>query len=94
MKARCDVPNCTNTRHRWQRLCSRCFDRLPRHISLGLKAAKAERREGDWRRLRTEAGDFMKLADPIIVAIDAAAVQRITPQRAYHLQQQMLGERD
>lgn len=94
MKARCDVPNCTNTRARWQRLCERCYARLPRDISIGLKAAKAERRTGDWRRLRTEADDFMKLADPIITTIDAAAVQRITPQRAYHLQQQMLGERD
>lgn len=94
MTLKCDVPNCTNRRDRWQRLCDRCFNTLPRHISLGLKAAKAERREGDWRRLRTEAGDFMKLADPNITTIDAAAIQRITPQRAYRLQQLMMGERD
>lgn len=88
------MPNCTNSRSRWQRLCERCYTRLPRHISIGLKAAKAEHRNGDWRRLRTEAGDFMKLADPNITTIDAAAIQRITPQRAYRLQQAMMGERD
>lgn len=94
MTLKCDVPNCTNRRDKWQRLCDRCFNTLPRHISVGLKAAKLERRNGDWRKLRSEAGDFMRLGNPILTEIAAAAIERITPQRAYHLQQQMLGERD
>lgn len=94
MTRRCDVPNCTNGRARWQRLCPRCFRRLPAHLTTALKAAKQERREKDWRRLRAEAGDFMRLADPIATEVAAAAIERISPQRAYHLQQQMLGERD
>lgn len=94
MAHRCDVPNCTNRRRWWERVCDSCFARLPRHISVGLKAAKMERRNGDWRKLCREAGDFMKLADPNITTIAAAAIQRISPQRAYRLQQQMLGERD
>lgn len=92
MTARCDVPNCTNGRARWQRLCSRCFKRLPSHIAIGLKAAKAERRDSDWRKLRREAGEFMQLADPIATEIAAAAIQRVSPQRAYQMQQRLLGE--
>lgn len=88
------MPNCTNSRARWQRLCKRCFARLPDRIKVPLAAAKRERRETDWRKLRRETGDFMALPDPNLILITAAAIERVTPQRAYQMQQQLLGERD
>ena len=94
MPHKCDVPNCTGTRSRWQRLCARCFTRLPGHIKVPLAAAQRERREADWRKLRREAGEFMNLPDPLAVAIDAQRVTRVPPEAAFAATQRLLGERD
>lgn len=99
MPYKCDVPNCTGTRSRFHRLCARCFTRLPNHIKVPLTAAKRERREADWRKLRREAGDFMNLPDPLAPlnlggAIEAQRVMRVPPEAAYAATQRLLGECD
>lgn len=99
MPHKCDVPNCTGTRSRFHRLCARCFTRLPGYIKVPLAAAKRERREADWRRLRREAGAFMNLPDPLAPlkshgAIDAQRVMRVPPEAAFAATQRLLGERD
>lgn len=94
MPHKCDVPRCTGTRSRFHRLCARCFTRLPNHIKIPLAAAKRERRESDWRKLRREAGEFMNLPDPLAVAIEAERVMRVPPEAAFAATQRLLGERD
>ena len=85
----CDVPHCGRSRLSRQRLCDTCFRKLPPWIRVGIKAAKRERRQKDWRTLRDRAAEFlnMKPRDP------AAQPPRITAERAYELNQRLLGER-
>lgn len=91
---RCDVPHCTNARRPRHRLCARCFDRLPQAISLGLTAAKRERREKDWRALCREAANLVKLPEPVAVPRDVMRHARVSPQEAYRMTAAILGERD
>jgi len=84
----CDVPGCGRSRKRWQRLCERCFAALPGDIRTGIAASWRAGRKADWRAERRRAGHH--LADVL-----AAPARRpsISPERAYELQQRLLGER-
>lgn len=89
----CDVPGCGRTRKRWQRLCDRCFAKLPGEIRTGIKEAKHERRNKDWQALRRRAAAFLNLdRNPAQDAIDQR-LRRIPPDQAFDLQARMLGER-
>lgn len=86
----CDTLGCPHTRKRWQRLCDRCFSRLPGEIKVGLVEAKHQRRDSDWRRLRVRAAEFM--------GFDAAnrphpILRSIPPEEAYARNARLLGER-
>lgn len=94
MRNRCDVPHCTNARKAAHRLCSRCFDRLPPAIRLGLTAAKRERRESDWRALCREAGNFLRLPEPGAVEVDVRRIGGVSGEQAYQMTARILGERD
>lgn len=84
----CDVPGCSHTRQRWQRLCLVCYGELPREVRNNLIRAHAERRMADWRSWKRKAGE-------IIAARRGARAPstRWTPQSAFDLQARMLGER-
>ncbi|ESZ86349.1 MAG: hypothetical protein Q27BB25_14795 [Blastomonas sp. CACIA14H2] len=84
----CDVPGCTHTRQRWQRLCLVCYGELPREVRNNLIRAHAEKRMADWRSWKRKAGE-------IIAARRAARAPstRWTPQNAFDLHARMLGER-
>ncbi len=87
----CDVPHCGHTRLRWQRLCDRCFRRLPGEIRVGIAEAKRERRTSDWQKLRRRAAEFLNL-NPVAQAFEGA-LGRISPDRVFELHQRMMGER-
>lgn len=89
---RCDVPHCGQPRLRWQRLCDRCFRRLPGEIRVGIAEARHQHRDADWRRLRKEAAVFLGLADPTS-SIPAPQQRRVPLARVIELQQRILGER-
>lgn len=84
----CDVPGCNTTRKRWQRLCDRHYAALPGDIRTAIIEAHQAGRKGDWRRERRRAAQH--LAATASTAPQAAA---ITPQRAFELNQRLLGER-
>lgn len=90
----CDVPGCDAHRKRSQRLCDRCYHRLPGDIRVGLIEAHHQRRMADWRKLRRRAGEFLNL-HPAAPVSPPAIVQRVpvSPQRAFELQARLLGER-
>lgn len=84
----CDVPGCGGSRLRRQRLCNRCFARLPGELRVGIIEAKRQRRLADWNALRKRAAAFFNLdreAPP--------PSPSISPQRAYEMQARLLGER-
>lgn len=85
----CDVPGCGRSRKRWQRLCERCFAALPGDIRTGIAAAFRAGRKADWRSERRRAGAH--LADMLTAPPRRRAP--VTPERAYELQQRLLGER-
>lgn len=86
---RCDVPGCTHTRRRWQRLCERCFTALPGDIRTAIIQAHQAGRKADWRRERRRA------ADHITHLLSAPPSRpRVSPQQAFADQQRLLGERD
>lgn len=84
----CDVPGCTHTRQRWQRICLVCYGELPREVRNNLIRAHAERRMADWRSWKRKAGE-------IIAARRAARAPSTQwpPQSAFDPQARMLGER-
>ncbi|SFG09093.1 hypothetical protein SAMN05518801_10772 [Novosphingobium sp. CF614] len=55
----CDVPGCTRTRRRWQRLCDRCWSALPGDIRTGIKEAHQSGRKAQWRQERNRAAEFL-----------------------------------
>lgn len=81
----CDVPGCTRLRKRWQRLCEKCFAALPGDIRTGIIGAHQAGRKADWRRERRRAAEH--------IANTAAARPPITPERAFELNERLLGER-
>lgn len=84
----CDVPGCTHLRKRWQRLCETCFASLPGDIRTAIIRAHQAGRKADWRRERRRA------AAHIAASIAAPATRpAITPERAFELNQRLLGER-
>ena len=88
----CDDPGCARNRKRWQRLCDRCFSKLPGEIRTGIKEAKHERRNKDWQSLRRRAAAFLNLdRNPAHDAIDQL-VWRTPPDQAFALQARLLGE--
>lgn len=87
MPSICDVPGCDHTRRRSQRLCGRCFGRLPGEIRVAINEAHHQRRWPDWRAACRRAGELLNLRPA------APARPTTTPQRAYELQARMLGER-
>lgn len=84
----CDVPGCTHSRQRWQRLCLFCYGELPREVRNNLIRAHAEKRMADWRSWKRKAAE-------IIAARRAARNHptRFTPQSAFEMQARLLGER-
>ena len=46
---RCDLPGCTRIRARWQRLCSPCFEALPRDLRNRMITARRLGHMSDWR---------------------------------------------
>jgi len=87
MPSVCDIPGCGHTRRRTQRLCGRCFGRLPGAIRVAIKEAHHQRRWPDWRAACRRAGELLNLpAAP-------AAAPSTSPPRAYELHARLLGER-
>ena len=86
----CDVPHCGNTRKRWQRLCDRCFRRLPGEICVGLVEAKHEGRTSDWQMLRRRAAKFLNINH---AHRSVQTLGRVSPERSLELQQRITGER-
>ena len=90
----CDVPGCDAPRARTHRLCRSCWGRLPGEIRVGINEAHHQRRIADWRRLRDRAAAFLNLpAHTAGATIDRYVRERVTPERAFVLQAQLLGER-
>lgn len=87
----CDVPHCGHTRLRWQRLCDRCFRRLPGEIRIGIAEAKRDRRTSDWQKLRRRAAEFLNI-NPMI-GTPSMPIGRVSPDRSLELQQRITGER-
>ena len=87
MPSICDVPGCDHARRRNQRLCGRCYGRLPGELRVAINEAHHQRRWPDWREARRRAAEFLNF--------DRVAPARPTTsaQRAYELQARMLGER-
>ncbi|PNU06449.1 hypothetical protein [Novosphingobium guangzhouense] len=83
----CDVPGCNTTRKRWQRLCEKHYAALPGDIRTAIIDAHQAHRKADWRRACRRAAEH--LASVAAPAVAAA----ITPQRAFELNQRLLGER-
>lgn len=81
----CDVPGCSNTRHRWQRLCSQCFAALPHPIRVGIKNTFKAHASAEHRQYCKSARAFLDERDR---AREAAS------QRAYHNTARLLGEHD
>lgn len=88
----CDVPGCTHLRKRWQRLCEACFAALPGDIRTGILEAHQQGRKADWRRERRRAAAHLAAA-PISAGISSRRAHRIAPERAFELNQRLLGER-
>jgi hypothetical protein len=84
----CDVPGCTRLRKRWQRLCEACFAALPGDIRTGIIGAHQAGRKSDWRRERRRAAEHIASNFP-----PPARRPAVTPQRAFELNQRLLGER-
>ena len=84
MSLACHTANCTGKRRRSHVVCDDCFSRLPREITLGMRAAKLEKRRADFKRLRREAGAFL--------AGNAPSEPRVNPRTAYANTARLLGE--
>ncbi|MBX9859016.1 MAG: hypothetical protein K2Y20_05410 [Sphingomonas sp.] len=84
MSLACHTKNCPGKRRRFQVVCDDCFRRLPRAITLGLRAAKLEKRRADFTRLCREAGAFL--------ASKAPPEPRVNPRTAYANTARLLGE--
>ena len=84
----CDVPGCGRSRKRWQRLCEPCFAALPGDIRTAIIDAHNTGRKADWRRERKRAADHLSNHVPA----HPAHSRRVSPERAYELQQRLLGE--
>lgn len=102
---RCDVPGCTRTRRRWQRLCERCWAALPGDIRTAILESHKDGRKADWRRECRRAAEHMADAFSTSSVREACPRPRsgersrdtrplTTPQQAYAAQQRLLGEHD
>ncbi|MFA6125049.1 MAG: hypothetical protein WCS75_01385 [Sphingomonas sp.] len=89
---RCDVPGCGTERTRWQRLCTRCFTRLPGEMRTGIIDAHHQHRDADWRRLRKAAAVYLGFAN-LTSKIPPTQQHRVPLARVIELQQRLLGER-
>ena len=85
----CDVPGCTHTRQRWQRICDSCYPALSREIRNNLIRAHAEHRMADWRAWKRKAGEAFAARR----ASQPTTTPWIDPQSAFEMQARMLGER-
>jgi hypothetical protein len=91
---RCDVPSCGATRQRWQRLCGRCWSKLPGELRVGIEEAHHQHRHRDWQALRRRAAAFLNLPTNRPGELLArGGLGRTTPQRAFELAARLLGER-
>lgn len=97
----CDVAVCTGKRLRWQRICTRCYNILPRHTAKALIAAYRAADKPTWRTLCKESGRI--LADHLAAQTRRAAARDarlgrtfppITAQQAFANTQRLLGEQD
>ncbi|MGE4324196.1 MAG: hypothetical protein AB7E60_14365 [Sphingobium sp.] len=96
-KGRCDVDGCTRHRHRWQRICTRCFTVLPRRTSLALIAAYRSGDRATWRALRKEGGRQLAnnlAAESRRLLSRAGRLGAVSPQQAFRNHQRLLGEQD
>lgn len=97
-RPRCDVAGCTRSRHRWQRVCERCFAVLPRRLCLTLIMAWRLGDKPAWRAIGREAGRILtdKLASESrrLSARATRHAPRISAQQAFHNHQRLLGEQD
>lgn len=84
----CDVPGCYGPRRRFQRLCERCFRKLPGDIRVGIIEAKHQRRTADWNRLRKHAAEFLNITP------ETALYPHISASEAYRRNAALLGERN
>lgn len=84
----CDVPGCNTTRKRWQRLCEKHYAALPGDIRTDIIETHQAGRKGDHRRACRRAAEHLANA-----AAPRALHPSITPQRAFELNQRLLGER-
>lgn len=82
---RCDLPGCTRIRARWQRLCSPCFEALPRELRNRIITARRLGHMSDWRGACKRAAQHLARTRPIT---------RVTAQQAFENQQRLLGEQD
>lgn len=88
---RCDVPGCARTRASWQRLCTPCFEALPREIRNRIIETRRLGRNPDWRAACKKAARHLA---HIARTPRAPCRPRITPQQAFANQQRLLGEQD
>ena len=89
---RCDVPGCTNTRRRWQRICETCFANLPGDIRTGIIDAHRQNRRTDWRRECKRAGNHLAELRQRL-GTHPQFPPRLTAEQAFDLTQRQLGER-
>jgi hypothetical protein len=85
----CDVPGCGRSRKRWQRLCERCFAALPGDIRTAIREHHQAGRKADWRRERKRAAEHLAR----LLTAHPEPARRVSPERAYELQERLLGER-
>lgn len=89
----CDVPGCTHTRRRWQRLCEWCFAALPGDIRTAIREHKKAGRKAAWRAECKRAAEHLA---PILNPTVRVERSRNTAaeREAYARQQRLLGEHD
>jgi hypothetical protein len=59
----CDVPGCEGSRLSWQRICDRCWRRLPGDIRTGITEAFRLRRYTDHRQHCRRAAEHIAAAE-------------------------------
>ena len=93
----CDVPGCTHTRRRWQRLCERCFAALPGDIRTAIREHRKAGRKAAWRAECKRAAEHLAhLLTPSAHPdpVEGSKGPRVTAQQAFEQQQRLLGQRD
>ncbi|WIA56515.1 hypothetical protein N6H05_01435 [Sphingobium sp. WTD-1] len=100
-KHRCDVTGCSQSRSRWQRVCTRCFTVLPRQPVLALIAAYRLGDRPTWRALQKKTGRLLEnhlACKTRLLSQRAGRLDRTMPhvsaQQAFRNHQRLLGEQD